>query len=223
MSASPLSVVPIFATPFGVVQLPEAEKLNAVVTRLFAARAAADSSGTAQTSTPLCYRSRDDLLDWTDEPLRRVTDEILRGMWSFVAAVNDFTNAQLQSLTMQARGWFTIVRPDGCLPATSYPLTSWCAIYCVDAPEPSPDRRDSGVLRLYEGRLGTMFSDATNSQPRVPFTPGHYMWQPVPGQMAIFPASVTHEIALIRSPGQLVLVTVRVRFVAPSQEGLPRW
>ena len=41
-----------------------------------------------------------------------------------------------------------------------------------------------------------------------------------PGQMAVFPASLTHEIALVRSPGPLVLVTVRVRFVAPGQQGV---
>jgi hypothetical protein len=223
ISAPPSSVVPIFATPFGVVALSEAQKLNPIVAALFAARAAADCSGAAHGSPPLCYTSHDDLLDWTDEPLRKVMGEILRGVWSVVAAVNDFTDAQLQSLAIQARGWFTVVRQDGCLPATSYPLTSWCAIYCVAAPEPAPERRDSGVLRLYESRLGTMFSDATNSVTRIPYTPGHYTWRPLPGQLAVFPASITHEIALIRSPGQLMLATVRARFVAPGQEGLSRW
>ena len=84
-------------------------------------------------------------------------------------------------------------------------------------------RADSGVLRLYESRLGTMFADATNAAMRVPFTPGHYTWRPVPGQLAVFPAWLTHEIALLRAPGQLVLVTVRVRFVAPGQKGVMRW
>ncbi len=68
-----------------------------------------------------------------------------------------------------------------------------------------------------------MFADATNAVMRMPFTPGHYSWRPVPGHMAVFPASLTHEIALLRSPGQLVLVTVRVRFVAPGQQGMARW
>jgi hypothetical protein len=218
-----LSVVPIFGTPFGVLQLPEAEQLNPVVAGLLTARAAADRGAPVLASNPLCYRSRDDLLEWTDEPLRRVTSEALRSVWSVVTAVNDFTDAQLRSLTMQARAWFTIVYTDGCVPASSYPLTSWCAVYCVEAPGPSADRRDSGVLRLYESRLGTAFSDATNSAMRVPFTTGHYTWRPVPGQVAVFPASITHEIALIRSPGRLMLVTLRVRFVAQGQEGQSRW
>jgi hypothetical protein len=221
MSAMSSSVVPIFATPFGVVPLPEAQKLNALVAQLLSARAQAD--GAAPGSKPLCYESADDLLDWPDEPLRSVSAEVLRAVRVVVAAINDFTEQRWQSLTLQARGWFTIVRQDGCLGARSYPLTSWCAMYCVEAPQPSPERRDSGVLRLYESRLGTMFSDASNSVTRIPYTPGHYTWRPVPGQVAVFPASTTHEIALLRAPGQLLLVTLRVRFVAPGQEGLSRW
>jgi hypothetical protein len=222
-SAPPMSVVPIFATPFAVVKLAEAEKLNPLVAPLFAARAATDRAGAAPSTEPYWYRSREDLLEWSDEPLRKVIGEILRGVWSVVAAVNEFSAEQLQSLTLQARGWFTIVRRDGCLPATSYPLTSWCAMYCVEAPEAAPERRNSGVLSLYESRLGTMFTDATNSLTRLPYTPGHFTWRPTPGQMAVFPASVTHEIGLIRAPGQLVLVTVRARFVAAGQVGLSRW
>jgi hypothetical protein len=222
VNATPSSVVPIFATPFGVLRLPDAETLNPIVAQLFAARAAAERGG-AHASNPLCYTSADDLCDSADEPLRKLTSEVLRGVRTVVATLNDFSDAQLQSFAIQARGWFTIVRQDGCVPAASYPLTSWCAMYCVEAPQPSAERRDSGVLRLYESRLRTMFTDATNSVTRIPYTPGHYTWRPVPGQVAVFPASITHEIALIRSPGQLVFATVRARFVAPGQQGLSRW
>jgi Putative 2OG-Fe(II) oxygenase len=221
MSALSPVVVPIFATPLGVVQLPEASGLNPAVAALLSARAAVDVNASHQ-QLP-CYRSGDDLLDWTEAPIGKISSEMLRGVLSVVAAVNEFSDAQLQSLTMQARGWFTIVRPNGYVPASSYPLTSWCGIYCVEAPQPSADRKDSGVLRLYESRLGTMFADATNSTTRVPYTPGHYTWQPVPGQIAVFPASIKHEVALVRSSGQLILVTVRVRFVGPGQEGQSRW
>jgi hypothetical protein len=223
MNITSPSVVPIFATPFGVLPLPEAEKLNPLLAELFAARAAADAAGAAGGSGPLCYRSRDDLFEWTDEPVRKVAGEMLRGVCSVVGIVNDFTTAQFQALTLQARGWFTIVRPDGALPATCYPMTSWCGMYCVTAPEPSPERRDSGVLRLYESRLGAMFSDATNGEMRIPFTTGHYTWRPVPGQLAVFPASLTHELALVRSAGELMLVTVRARFVGPGQQAQASW
>jgi hypothetical protein len=221
MNAESPLVVPILAIPFGVVPLPDAVPLNAPLAALFAARMRA--GGTGRQVDPLCYRSPDDFLDWPEEPVRRLVAAILRGVNSVVIAVNDLTEAQLRSFAVQARGWFTVVAPDGRVPATSYPLTAWCGIYCVAAPEPSMTRADSGVLRLYESRLGTMFADATNAAMRVPFTPGHYTWRPVPGQLAVFPASLTHEIALLRASGQLMLVTVRVRFVAPGQKGVMRW
>jgi hypothetical protein len=221
MSITTPTVIPILAAPFGVVPLPEAEPLNGALAALFAGRATA--GGGAPGSNALCYRSRDDLLDWPEPPVQQLAAEIFRGVYSVVAGVNSFNEAQLRSFALQARGWFTIVRPDGCVPAASYPLTSWCGIYCIETPQPSESRSDSGILRLYESRLGTMFADATNSVMRLPFRPGHYGWRPVPGQLVVFPASITHEIALIRSPGRLMLVTVRVRFVAPGQTGVAAW
>jgi hypothetical protein len=221
MNVAQPTVVPIFSTPLGVVPLPDAKALNPALATLFAERMRAD--GQAEQRDPLCYRGRDDLLEWPEAPVPQLAAAISRGVKSVINAVNDFTAAQLSSFAVQARGWFTVVAPDGRVPATIYPLTAWCGIYCVAAPPPSATRSDSGVLRLYESRLGTMFADATNAAMRIPFTPGHYGWQPVPGQLAVFPGSLTHEIALVRSPGQLVLVTVRVRFVAPGQQGMTRW
>jgi hypothetical protein len=221
MNAPPPLVVPILATPFGVVPLPEAQALNSPLAALLTARMSADAS--AHPTNPLCYRSRDDLLEWPDAAVRTLAGDIFRGVYSVVSAVNDLSDAQLRSFAIQARGWFTVVKPDGGVPATNFPLAAWCAIYCVTAPEPSAIRQDSGILRLYESRLGTMFADATQAGMRLPFRPGHYGWRPVPGQMAVFPASLTHEIALVRSPEPLVLVTVCVRFVAPGQQGLARW
>jgi len=169
------------------------------------------------------YRSQDDLFDWPEQAVRALATEIFRGVCAVVETLNAFDPEQLRSFSLEARGWFTIIEQDGALPAVNYPLTAWCAMYCVAAPEPCATRQDSGVLRLYESRLGTMFQDATNSVMRVPFTPGHRTWRPVPGQLAIFPASLTHEIALVRSAGKLILVTARARFVAPGQKGVGRW
>jgi len=221
MSVPAPLVVPILAAPFGVVSLAEAEAFNPALCALFADRMQADAATPER--SPLCYRSSDDLLDWPDEVVRRLTRSIFRGVNSVVTAVNEFSPAQLDSFTMQARGWFTVVRPNGRVPASNYPLTAWCGIYCVSAPEISATRADSGLLRIYEARLGSMFADATTAAMRLPFRPGHYGWRPVPGQMAVFPASLTHEIAMLRASGQLVLVTVRVRFVAPGQQGAAHW
>lgn len=217
------SVVPIFGTPFAVLHLAEANALNPLVSPVLATRIASQAATPAGESQRPCQSSRDDLFDWPEEPVRRLSGELLRAIWGLALSVNEFPESQLRTFTLHARAWATIVPPDGCVPATSYPLTSWCAIYCVQAPEPSPTRMDSGSLRLYESRFGTMFADPTNSAMRLPFRPGHYTWRPVPGQVAIFPASITHEIALVRAPSSLMLITVRARFAGPNQPDVGRW
>ena len=221
MSQGSISVVPIFATPLAVVTLPIAPQSNEALVQLFAQHAAANPVPTA--ADVLCYQSRDDLLDWADEPVRNLFGEILRGVWSTVAAVTTMPPEQLKTLSMQARAAFTIVQPNGCVPAKSHSLTAWCGIYCLQAPAPAPGRGDSGVVRFYEARFGTMLADATTSAMRVPFTSGHYTWRAAPGQLVVFPGSLTHEIPLIRSDSALAFITLRTRFVAPGQEGLSRW
>jgi hypothetical protein len=219
ISAPPI-LLPLFATPLGIVTVPQAEDLNPQLVDLFMQRAPKGRPPHVNTQV---YRSPDDLFDWPEQAARVLATEILRGVCTVVETLNAFDPGQLNSFKLEARGWFTIVEQFGSLPAVNYPLTAWCAMYCVAAPEPCATRQDSGVLRLYESRLGTMFQDATNSVMRVPFTSGHYAWRPVPGQLAIFPAALTHEIALVRSAGKLILVTARVRFVAPGQQGVGRW
>ncbi len=216
-------VVPIFATPFGVVPLPDAPLLNPQLVTLFAGRSTPDRahpSGQRASS----FRSREDLFDWPDEPVRRVTADIAKAAVSVIRSITDFSDEQFSALKVQTRAWFTVVQPNGSVPSIAYPNTSWCAVYCVAAPPHTSARADSGVLRLHETSRATMFSDATNSVTQLPYRPGHNTWRPVPGQVAVFPASVTHEIALVRvDTGNLVLVTVLLRFFGAGQTGMPWW
>jgi len=215
-------VVPIFATPFGVATVPGAQALNPSVAALLAERATparADSSN----HMAFTYQSRDDLLEWTEEPVRKLTGSIVQAVLGVARSINDFSDEQFAALRVQARAWYTIVRPDGCVPSHNHSNATWCAIYCVAAPAVSSTRFDSGVVRLHESYRATMFMDATNSVPQLPYRPGHNTWRPVPGQVVVFPASITHEIALLRVSGELVLMTALVRFVAPGQTGMPGW
>jgi hypothetical protein len=220
MNAAPLTVMPILATPLGVATLADAQQLNPALAELFAQRAAADP---AQTRNPLRYVSSDDLLEWPETPVRRLADGIAGAVYSLIGVVSDISEAQLRACRLEARAWFTRVRSNGAIPAANHPLTAWCAIYCVAAPAPAQDRADSGVVRLYETRLGSTFQDATNSVLRIPFSASHYAWRPVAGQLVIFPASLTYEVALLRAAEDLLLVTTRLRFVAPEQQGFARW
>jgi hypothetical protein len=220
MSAALPSVVPILATPLGLAAIPDAERLNPALSALFTRRAAADRS---PAPNPLRFSSTDDLMDWPEPPARQLTQGIAGAVYSLVNSVCNLTEAQLRSFKFEMRSWFTIVRTNGSVPAANYPLSAWCAVYCVAAAAPVEDRSDSGVVRLYESRLGSTFQDATNSTLRIPYSQSHYWWRPVAGNLLIFPASITHEVALLRAAGELVLVTARCRFIAPGQQGFSRW
>lgn len=214
------TIVPIFATPLAIASVPDSAQINPGLYELFAQRMAVDNR---PRRNPLRFFSADDLMEWPELPMRRLADAITGAACSVVGSLNEFTEAQIRAFKLETRAWFTVIRTNGSVPAANYPLTSWCAIYCVTAPSLNEARPDSGVVRLYESRLGTTFQDASNSTMRIPFSQSHYAWRPVAGHMIIFPASVTHEIALLRAGGELTLVTARIRFSGAGQQGFARW
>jgi hypothetical protein len=217
------AILPIFATPFAQFALSLDAGLNASLAALLGARATAERRERDARSDPLCYLSQEDLFEWPDAPVAALRDELLTGLCAAVQATTLHSEAEFDQLGLQARARFAIIRPDGCLPARSLALASWCTVYCVAAPPAPAGRADSGALRLYESRLGGMFADATTWRLRHPFAGGHHLWRPQPGSMAAFPAHLTHEIALNRGAGDLVLVIARVRFANPGQQGAPPW
>jgi hypothetical protein len=217
------SIVPIFATPFVVVPIGASADLNAALASLFLSRATHEYREPAVRQDPLCFRSREDLFEWQDPAVGTLKQEMLAGICSAVLAMNLYTDAEFDALGVQARARFVIVRPDGSLPAATAPLASWYAVYCLATPPAAPERVDSALLRLYAIRGATMFMDAANWRLRAPFDAAHHVWRPVPGQMAVFPASILHEVALNRAAADLLLVTARVRFAQGPQAALPPW
>ncbi len=155
--------------------------------------------------------------------MRKLTGGMMAAVMGVARSINDFSDEQFAGLRVQARAWYTIVRSNGCVPSQNHPNAAWCAIYCVAAPSAVNARHDSGVVRLLESFRTTMFADATNSSMQVPYRPGHNTWRPQAGQLVVFPASLTHEITLLRESGELVLMSALVRFVAPGQTGVPWW
>jgi hypothetical protein len=222
-SAPAATLMPIFATPFAEVALPVGSAFNESLAALIMARATEERRDSGARRDPLCYLSREELFEWQDEPVASLRGELLAGLCPAVLAATLHSEAEFDQLGVQARARFAIIRPDGCLPAQSLALASWCAVYCVAAPATPAGRADSGVLRLYESRLGSMFADATTWRLRPPFAGGHHLWRPRPGSMAVFPAHLAHEVALNRSDRDLVLVIARIRFANPGQQAAPPW
>lgn len=216
-------MVPIFAIPFGVVSLRNAADTNPRLAALLSQRATEEHRDTAVPRDPLCYRSREELFEWEAEEIRWLRSELLAAACTLVRSVNECTEAEFDSLRVQARARFAIVRRNGSLPAASAPMTSWYAVYCVAAPATVPKRADSASLRLYGIRQGTMFKDAANWRLRMPYADSHYLWRPLAGDMAVFPASVLHEITLNRGEADLVLVMTRLRFAHGAEGAAPAW
>ena len=221
MNALAPTVMPILATPLGAATIPDAAEFNGALCELFTRRAALGHG--LGPGDPLRVRGSDDLMEWPDVPVRRLAGAIVGAVYQFVGGVSEITEPQLRACKLESRAWFTLIRSNGRVPATNYPLTAWCAIYCVAAPPLVEGRADSGIVRLYESRLSTTFQDASNAVMRIPYSQAHYTWRPAAGQLVIFPGSLTHEVAPLRAAGELVLVTARFRFVGPGQQGLSRW
>jgi hypothetical protein len=221
MNAVAPNVMPILATPLGVATIPDAAEFNGALRELFSQRAAA-GQGLVRTD-PLRVCGSDDLMEWPEAPVRHLRSAMIGAVYQFVGTVSEIAEPQLRACRLETRAWFTLVRPNGRVPAANYPLTTWCAIYCVAAPLPVDERADSGIVRLYESRLGTSFQDATNAAMRIPYSQAHYAWRPAAGQMVIFPGCLTHEVAPLRAASDLLLVTARFRFVGAGQQGFSRW
>ena len=212
-------VVPIFATPFASLQLEIPDGLNGDLLRLLESRATAPYRDPTAPASAFTFVGRDDFLEWPDAPVQHLRAELLAGVCAAVGAVNRYSEEDFDALSMQARGWFSLVRPNGCLPAATRGMYAWCAVYCVAAPVNRSGRSDSGVLRLYELRLQTSYLDATTWNMRSPFHHGHHLWQPRAGWLAVFPAAHPHEIAINREDGVIALVTATVRFAHPPAAG----
>jgi hypothetical protein len=221
MNAVAPTVMPILATPLGIATIPDAAQFNGELCTLFMQRATA-GFGTGR-GDPLRICGSDDLMEWPEAPVGRLRSAMVGAVYQFVGSVSEIAEPHLRACKLEARAWFTLIRPNGRVPAANYPLTTWCAIYCVAAPRPVDERADSGIVRLYESRLGTTFQDATNAAMRIPYSQAHYAWRPVAGQLVIFPGSLTHEVAPLRAASELVLVTARFRFVGSGQQGFSRW
>ena len=217
------SIVPIHATPFGVIPLPDAAKCNAAVAEIVMRRAALEGASGPPRSSPLVQSGADDAMTWSEEPVRAILAEVLRAIVWVAGSVNRFPPGQLESFALQARATYLIVNRDGGLSARNHPMSAWTGIYCMAAPEPAAERADSGLLRLYESRMGHMFADATTDTMVPPFRPGHYGAHLAPGMLVVFPGAAMYEIAPLRGAGGLLAFTVQARFIAPGQKGVSRW
>ena len=212
-SAGQSGTVPLFATPFAAVNTGGDSHFNARLANLCESQRAVPRPPGDAPRDPLHFRGRDDLLDSADATAGELKRLILGQASIVIAGLNSIDAAEFARLHIQARGWCSIVQPNGHVPAQHFSSASWLAVYCVQAGESDAGFKSAGVLRLYERRLGSIYRDASNSELNSPYRYGNHTWSPVPGWMALFPAHVPHEVSVVRSVTSLILVFAMIRFM----------
>ena len=206
------SIVPLFATPFAAVDTGAGRDFNLRLANLCESQLSAPGRPADSSRDPLHYRGSQDFLESAEATAVELKRLILGQASSVVASLNNIGATEFARLHIQARGWCSIVLPNGHIPAQHFPGAAWLAVYCVQAGEPDAGSKSAGVLRLYEKRLGTIYRDASNSELKSPYRYGSHTWSPVPGWMALFPAHVAHEVSVVRSATALILVFAMIRY-----------
>jgi len=210
--------VPLFATPFAAVNTGMDSHFNARLANLCESKRSAAALTGDQSRDPLHFRSREDFLESADATAGELRHLILGRVSSVVASLNDVGAADFGKLRVQARGWCSIVQRNGHVPAQHFPNASWLAVYCVQAGKADAGFQGAGVLRLYERRPGSIYRDASTWELKSPYRYGNHTWSPLPGQMAVFPAHVPHEVSVVRSAAPLILVFAMIRFMNPDAQ-----
>jgi hypothetical protein len=216
----PGGTVPLFATPFATVNTGADRDFNSRLASLCESQRSASGNPGNPSGEPLHFRSRIDLLDSGDVTAGELKRLILGQASAVVASLSSIDAAEFAKLQIQARGWWSIVQPNGHVPAQHFSSASWLAVYCVQAGESDAGLKSAGLLRLYERRLGSIYRDASTSGLKPAYRYGNHTWSPVPGWMALFPAHVPHEVSVVRSVTSLILVFAMIRFMdANAKDG----
>ena len=205
-------IVPLFATPFAAANTGADPDFNARLARLCDSERSTPERSAIPSPDPLHFRGRDDFLDSADATAVELKRLVLRHASIIVAGLTSIDTAEFAKLRIQARGWCSIVQPNGHVPAQHFPGAGWLAVYCAQAGETEAGIKSAGVLRLYERRLGSIFRDASTAELKPPYRYGNHTWTPRPGWMALFPAHVPHEVSVVRSATSLILVFAMIRF-----------
>ena len=187
---------PLYAVPLLESHLPDAERLNAELTRLFLAWEAEGDRhrDPAKRDTQHGLFESNFYLHKRPEPAVRElfasVDQILR---TLVQGINAYDDAQMANIEFDMHSWFHVTRTHGFQGSHDHPNASWSAIYCVDPGDPGP--KYSGTVRFHDPRIAaSMYRDPGNANMQLPYRLGGWELRHKPGQLIAFPSYLVHEI-----------------------------
>lgn len=188
-----------FAVPLVDAQMPDSAAFNEVLRKKLLHWELNEPPRTS-VPTPVpkhaVYESDFSLFYREDPDIQRLAQFCLSHVGYAIHTLNGYTSKDMQDLRIYHHSWYHVTRHGGYTAAHNHPMASWSGVYCVAPGENPPDKPDSGLLRLYDGRSNpSVYLDAGNAHMRLPFSYGFLTYQFVPGQLVLFPSWLLHEVA----------------------------
>lgn len=209
-------IAPMFAVPLAQARIVGHESLNAELKSLLLAREAQPAVVNANPSLkqqPGVFESQFDLFSWPDAPIRRLRDFCWAELGRTIAALNEYSAADMARLRIHSHAWFHITRAPGFVIAHTHPMASWSGVYCVDPGGPSETHPESGVLRFQNPHYySNMFLDPGNARLQAPFHHGTWSMHLKPGQLVLFPSWLQHEVLPFFGDGERITIAFNCWF-----------
>lgn len=189
----------LFAVPFGEVQMPGPEALNA---RLRAHFLGLEAQGQAFKNPSPSLKQHEQVFE-SDFTLFASAEPCVSELKAFcwarlgelVAEANGYGQEQMARIKIHSHTWFHITRRGGRVMLHNHPMASWSGVYCVDPGEAPGPNSESGVLRFHNPHFySNTFLDAGNLKLVPPFHHGVWNHRFKAGQLVMFPSWLPHEV-----------------------------
>ncbi len=166
------------------------------------------NTGAINRSNVAGWKSRDDLLSWSDP----VIDELMKRVVNAMDAV--MSTAPKKNVKavkgMEVYAWANINREGSYNTMHSHPGYHWAAVYYVDVGVPDPQRPQSGIFELQDPRAGTMQVPGFDFGDKL-------VVKPVPGMLILFPAWMNHCVHPFFGKGERISIAFNIRLSAQAK------
>ena len=195
-AGGPLQISPLFAVPFGTVQISDAESLCSELRALFIASQTDEVRDPNYRDTQVdIFESRFNLHTWPNPPVKRLFGFIHSTLAQFIQELNRYSPEDYARLRFHYHSWFHVTKKGGHQGCHNHPMASWSGIFCIDPGEAPADKPSSGVVRFIDPRTpANMFTDPGNFQLQGPYRTGAWQLTHRAGQLVLFPSYVLHEV-----------------------------
>jgi uncharacterized protein (TIGR02466 family) len=191
-----LQISPLFAVPFGTIQMADADALCDELRQLFLASQTDEVRDGVRRDTQVgIFESRFNLHTWPQQPVQRMFAFIHGTLAQAIQQLNQYTPEDYARLRFHYHSWFHVTQPGGHQGVHNHPMASWSGIFCVDPGDSPAERPTSGVVRFVDPKTpADMFTDPGNYNLQGVYKTGGWQLTHRRGQLVLFPSYVLHEV-----------------------------